>query len=72
MTNRNSNEERVSVDLHIHHETEDAILVSEYEDADIDERSWLPKSQVTFTRAKGKEYFVVDMPVWLAYKKGFI
>lgn len=55
--------------LQLHHQTPDAILVSD--DGDRDKAKWLPKSQIEYTE-KEKGIVEVTMPEWLAVDKGFL
>lgn len=70
-----SRDERLhDCDLHLHHETPDAILVSD--DGDREQAVWLPKSKIEFEpkpgRAKGSSVVEVTLPEWLAQEKGLI
>jgi len=59
-----SRNDTITVDVHLHHQTELAYLVSD--DGEEDNAVWVPKSQVTL---EGEE---LTIPVWLAEDKGFI
>lgn len=59
----------VELELHIHHETDGAILVSD--DGDKDGAVWLPKSQVTFDGAVGEDT-IVTCPEWIAVERGLV
>jgi hypothetical protein len=64
--------ETVPLDVFVHRDapTDDAILVAMDEDA---KRVWLPRSETGITYRKGSTTIaVVDVPVWLAEKKGLI
>ena len=59
-------------EMHLHVETENAILVSH--DGDKDKAVWLPKSQVEFaTSVRGfSQVVIVTLPEWLAKEKGLV
>ena len=57
----------IEITLEVHHETDEAYLVS-----DGDEREWIPKSQVKVLAEIDVDYVEVEMPEWLAKEKGFI
>lgn len=59
----------IDLELHMHAETERAILVSE--NGDEDKGVWLPKSQVEFEHLRSG-YVEVTLPRWLAKKHGLI
>ena len=61
--------ELTDITLQIHHETEKAFLFSE--DGDESKAKWVPKSQIEVEH-KGKGFFEVTMPIWLAKKNGWI
>ena len=59
--------------VHLHYETEKAILVSA--DGDEAKAMWLPKSQITFepiNKTKSETEIIVELPDWLAEKKGLV
>lgn len=56
----------IDLDLHLHHETEKAVLVSE--DGNKDNAVWLPLSQIEIESESG--YVVVTLPEWLSLEKG--
>jgi hypothetical protein len=61
----------VDLTLHIHHETDAAILVS---DTGEEKRAvWVPRSQVEIEKLgpRGNEA-IVTMPQWLAIEKEFV
>jgi hypothetical protein len=62
--------ELVDLDLHFHHETDKAILVSADGDAE-ESGTWLPKSQIEFVkdRTGGVK---VTLPEWLAKDKDLV
>jgi len=60
--------DKVELTLHLHHETEKAILVSD--DGDEKHAVWLPKSQVTWEDQNGG--ILVECPEWLAMAKELI
>lgn len=61
----------VDLELHMHLETDKAILVSENGDAD--KAIWLPKSQIEYEDgATPSGYCEVTLPQWLAEKHGLI
>ena len=57
----------IEITLEVHHETDEAYLVS-----DGGEREWIPKSQVKVLAEIGENLIEVEMPEWLACDKGFI
>ena len=57
----------IEITLEVHHETDEAYLVS-----DGGEREWIPKSQVKVFAEIGENLIEVEMPEWLAKEKGFI
>ncbi|WP_457798125.1 hypothetical protein [Methylocystis sp. S23] len=59
----------IDLDLHFHHETEKAILVSE--NGIRDAGQWLPKSRIEFER-RADGSVVVSLPEWLAEEKGLM
>jgi hypothetical protein len=63
----------VDLVLFVHHETDAAYLVSD--DGDRDKAVWLPKSQIQvdreYRRPEGR-LIDIEMPEWLALKKGLI
>ena len=61
--------EMIEMELHVHHETERAVLVSPTDDED--DAVWLPLSQVLPDYdAAGYGTFLV--PEWLAKEKGLV
>lgn len=58
----------VDIDLHLHHETDRAVLVSET--GDKNDAVWLPLSQIEIESESG--FIVVSLPEWLAQEKGLI
>lgn len=64
-----SRSELTDVTMHLHHQTANAILVSD--DGDKEKAIWLPKSQVEFTEPKNN-ITEVTMPTWIAKEKGLI
>lgn len=61
----------VDLTMHLHAETDAAILVSD--DGDKARAVWLPKSQIEFERNRGPGFTVeVTMPEWLATEKGLV
>lgn len=59
----------VDLELHRHHETEKAILVSD--DGDSSKAVWLPKSAVE-VEENGRGIVVVTIPERLAIEKGLL
>lgn len=57
------------ITVHLHQETERAILVSD--DGDRDKAVWLPKSQVEYV-AKPGGICEVSLPEWLATERGLV
>lgn len=60
----------VGVILHIHHETDKAILVSE--NGNKKNAVWLPKSQVEIDRIGNSTEAEIQLPEWLAEEKGLL
>ncbi|WP_212525884.1 hypothetical protein [Actibacterium sp. MT2.3-13A] len=58
----------IDIEVHLHHETAKAILVSD--SGDKDSAVWLPLSQIEIEPENG--FIVVTMPEWLAEEKGLI
>lgn len=58
----------IDLDLHLHHETAKAILVSDT--GDKDDAVWLPLSQIEIESESG--FISVSLPEWLAREKGLI
>ena len=61
--------EMIEIELHIHHETELAVLVSP--DGFEDDAVWLPFSQIMVDH-HNPEYGTFQIPEWLAEEKGLI
>lgn len=61
----------VDLELHVHHETDAALLVS---DDGVEEGAvWLPKSQIQFDEdIHAGDNWMLTLPVWLAKDKGLI
>ncbi len=57
---------RVEIYVEIKRETDGAVLCSDGVSS-----FWLPRSQVGLRHVKGNDY-AVDMPEWLAIKKGVV
>ena len=57
------------ITLHLHAETEKAVLVSETGDSK--DAIWVPKSQCEIEHKKGN-VVEVTLPEWLATEKGFV
>lgn len=67
------NHEPVELSIFIHVQTEKALLVSE--DGDEGQAVWLPKSQLTsltMDREGETGTATIEIPEWLAIKKGLI
>jgi hypothetical protein len=69
MTGKSKSKEIADLDMHWHHETEAAILVSE--NGDESKAVWLPKSQTKYTKDKSGGV-KVSLPTWLAEKHNLI
>lgn len=65
---RSARSDVIDMDLHLHHETARAVLVSET--GDKDEAVWLPLSQIEIEPESG--FISVTLPEWLAEEKGLI
>lgn len=59
----------IDITVQLLRETEAAILVA---DADPEDATWLPKSQVEIEPADNGSLHVVTLPEWLALDKGLI
>ena len=59
----------VDLEVHVHHSTDKAILVSL--DGDSRKTKWLPMSQIEYVY-KGKARAEVTLPEWLAVEKGLV
>lgn len=60
----------VDLELHMHAETEKAILVSE--NGDEKKGVWLAKSQIEYNDNTTSGYVEVTLPHWLANERGLI
>mgnify|MGYP001377871303 CR=1 FL=1 len=60
----------VDIDVHIHHKTDKAALVST--DGDSDNAEWLPFSQCEIEEKPGSTIAVLSCEEWLAVEKGFV
>ncbi len=60
----------VDVTLHIHHETDKAILASE--NGNKKDAVWLPKSQIEIDRIGNSTEAEIQLPEWLAEEKGLL
>jgi hypothetical protein len=58
----------IDVTVHLHHETEKAVLVSDT--GDKDDAVWLPLSQIEIERDGATHS--VSLPEWLAIDKGLV
>ena len=67
---RYSNDETVEVDLHVHAESQKAMLLST--NGDEKRAEWTPKSQITHIGASKGESGSFEMKEWIAKKNGFI
>ena len=56
--------------VHLHHETEKAILISD--DGDDDNAVWIAKSQVEISERLKYNAIEIVLPEWLAKEKGLI
>lgn len=67
---RQSNNETVEIELHVHAESMKAMLLS----TDGDERnaSWTPKSQIVRIGAQRGKSGTFELKEWIAEKNGFI
>ncbi len=65
-------EHRAEVDVHIHHATEKAYLVSA--DGDEEEAVWIPMSQVDEISPEYRKpgIYQIDIPQWLAEKEDLV
>jgi hypothetical protein len=66
---RNKTSELTDLELHLHHETEKAILVSN--DSNRANAKWLPKSMVEIQEQNGV-IVEVTLPRWLAEREGLV
>lgn len=63
--------EVIDLTLHLHHETDKAILVSD--DGNRNKGVWLPLSQIEVDRESLKApAIIVTAPTWLAVDKGLV
>lgn len=60
----------VEVDVRFQHETQDAWLVIELPIEGKLIEHWIPKSQIKYRRQDSNKQGVVQIPKWLADKKG--
>lgn len=58
----------IDLELHLHHETDRAVLVSDT--GDKADAVWLPKSQVEI--AEWGAHHMVTLPEWLAEERGLV
>lgn len=63
-------DEKVTLELHQHAETDAAYLTSD--DGDEDEAAWLPKSLVTRGEKTGVGCYSFEVPEWLAIREGLV
>jgi len=66
---KENRDEPVELELHIHHETEKAYLLSD--DEVKKNAKWAPKSNLDIQEQDGLN-MVVSMPAWLAKKNGWV
>lgn len=67
---RQSNDEVVEVDLHVHAESQKAMLLST--NGDEKRAEWTPKSQITYIGAERGHSGTFELKEWIAKKNGFI
>lgn len=60
----------VSVRLYKHRDTAAAIIASQNEDDDYEDRFSLPQSQISQSPMTDRGWIDVQMPLWLAKEKG--
>lgn len=62
----------VDIDVHLHHQTEKAVLISD--DGDRKRAVWVPKEhcELEHKRGSGPNIHVATMPEWQALEKGLI
>ena len=61
----------VDIEVHVHHRTEKAILVSQ--NGDKDEAVWVPLSQVEIEKHQTlQRAYILTIPEWLAADKGML
>jgi hypothetical protein len=59
----------IDLTLQLHQETERALLVSD--SGEVDDRVWLPKSQIEFEKKPGG-LVIVTAPEWLAIERRLV
>lgn len=67
---RQSSDETVEVDLHVHAESQKAMLLST--NGEEKRAEWTPKSQITHIGAERGQSGTFEMKEWIAKKNGFI
>ena len=67
---RQQNDETVELELHVHAESQKAMLLST--DGNEREAEWTPKSQIIKIGAERGQSGIFEMKEWIAQKNGFL